>query len=166
MSGNKLKLVRKGEPDDAILSEDLSEIQSDPKRIAAHFAEMKRLCKEYGGLGLAANQVGLRENFFFVSNKVRLLPNYPGALLVINPTWEVHRDGRQYTAEREGCLSLPRRLFDVERYSKITATWDDTSGSRVKPRTLSGLAAQVFQHECDHLKGVLLTDVGVEIKLL
>jgi peptide deformylase len=172
MSGSvTLKVVHLGAKGDEILTEDLSGIQSDPRHIVGYFAEMSRLCKEQSSIGLAANQVGLRENFFFVTKNVRLLP-HPGSLLIINPTWEPHKDGKIYTAKGEGCLSLPNsngigtRRFDVERWTKIAASWTDSSGSRVKPRTLSGLAAQVFQHESDHIKGIILTNKATEITIL
>lgn len=166
-----LKVVHLGSKGDEILTEDLSGIQSDPKRIVGYFAEMSRLCKEHSGIGLAANQVGLRENFFFVTKNAKIILN-AGGLLIINPTWEPHKAGEIYTAKGESCLSLPNsngigtRRFDVERWTKIVTSWTDASGSRVKPRTLSGLAAQVFQHESDHIKGIILTNKATEITIL
>lgn len=170
MSGEKLRIVQLGKPGDEILTEDLTTIESNPKLIAQYFSEMSRLCRDHSGIGLAANQVGLRENFFFAARQSKILPT--GGLLLINPTWTPHRDGYKYVAKGEGCLSLPNpnmigtRRFDVERWSKIVASWYDSAGNKVKPRTLSGIAAQVFQHEHDHLRGILLTTTGTEINLL
>ncbi len=173
MFGKKLRILhyRPGNEDVKILLEDLTGITSNPKAISEYYGEMSRLCKENAGIGLAANQVGLRENFFFVAGKARLLPS-PSGVLVINPSWEPHRDAKQYVAKGEGCLSLPNpngvgtRKFDVPRWTKIVASWTDSAGNHVKPRTLSGLVAQVFQHEHDHLRGVILTMSGTEIKIL
>ena len=168
MSGRKLNIVYAGRTGDEILKEDLTGIVSDPAVIKQYYGEMSVLCREYSGIGLAANQVGLRENFFFVAKQAKLLPA-PAGILVINPTWTPHKKGEQYVAKAEGCLSLPkpngigRREFNVPRWSKIVASWTDSSGNRVKPRALTGLTAQVFQHESDHLRGILLTDVGEEI---
>ena len=170
MYGEKLSIVVDGLPGDEILKENLSVINSNPKNIKKYYGEMSRLCRAYQGYGLAANQVGIRENFFFTAPKTKLLRSHSG-VLVINPEWSPHRDGKQYVAKDESCLSLPNingignRRFKVTRWSKIVAAWWDSSGNRVKPRMLSDIAAHVFQHEADHLRGILLTDIGEEIKL-
>ena len=124
-----------------------------------------------GGIGLAANQVGLRENVFFVAARARLL-NCPGGHLCINPAWTPHPKGKQYIAEAEGCLSLPKyndafrtdkRRFNVSRWDHILAEWTNTQGHVIK-RPLRGVAAQVFQHEHDHLRGITLVESGTELK--
>lgn len=171
MSGRKLSIVQLGQVDDDILHEDMTGITTRPELIKPYYGELSRLCREYNAGTLTANQVGLRENFFFISGPRRLLPA-PGGTIVINPTWEPRKDSKQYVSQGEWCLSLPNhngigcRQFDVPRWSNITASWTDTSGNRVKPRALSGITAQIFQHAYDKLKGVLLTTSGTEIKPL
>lgn len=171
MSGRKLSLVQLGRGNDDILTEDMTGVESTPEFIKQYYGELRSLCRERNVISLVANQVGLRENFFFVSGKARLLPS-PGGTLVINPTWEPRKDSKQYVSKGEECLSLPNhngigtRQFDVLRWSKIMAAWTDTSGNRVKPRMLSGLVAQLFQHAHDQLRGVLLTMSGTEIEPL
>lgn len=147
-----------------ILHEDLTVLattESDVAAVPNLFADMSEVCLKHGGIGLAANQVGLRMNLFFVTKKAKLL-NFTGSQLVIAPQWRPSRDAVQYVAEGEGCLSLPdettgrHRSFDVMRWSVIDAEWTSTAGARIK-RRLRGVAAQVFQHEHDHLRGVTLT---------
>ena len=170
MYGAKLSIVCAGSRGDEILNEDLTGIQSDPVVVKQYYGAISQLCRTNNKMGIAANQVGLRENFFFAAKTVNLLPS-PYGVLVINPTWKPHKNGKQYDAKGEDCLSLPNpsgigmRKFNVPRWSKIVASWIDSAGTRVKPRLLSGIAAQVFQHEVDHLRGILLTDVGTEIKI-
>jgi peptide deformylase len=171
MSGRKLSLVRLGRGESDVLSEDMTGLTTRPEVIKQYYGELRRLCREHNANSLTANQVGLRENFFFVSGNVRLLPS-PGGTIVINPIWEPRKDSKQYASKGEECLSLPNhngigaRQFDVPRWSNIVASWTDTSGNRVKPRALSGLVAQVFQHAHEQLRGILLTTSGIEIKPL
>ena len=110
---------------------------------------------------MAANQVGIRSNFFFVSEAGKF-PNRKGGAptshLCVNPTWDVApKSGK--TTKGEGCLSIPGRSFLVERHDVILAEWTNAVGHREKKK-LKGWAARVFQHEHDHLLGVLISDEG------
>lgn len=153
-----------------ILREDLTGIQSDPAKIKAYHSEIQALCKKERGVGVAANQVGLRENFFFLAAeaKVPTKSGKPASHLCINPSWEPAH-AADLVQSVEGCLSIPRknlverRRFVVPRYNVIEAEWTNTVGHRVKMR-LKGLAAIVFQHESDHLRGVTLVESGQELK--
>jgi peptide deformylase len=169
--GNKLSIVLLGLLNDDILTEDLTGIVTKPDVVKHYYGELRSLCRLHNTTSLTANQVGIRENFFFVSDKVRLLPA-PGCTIVINPTWEPSRGSKQYVSKGEDCPAIPNlngignRHFDVRRWSKITASWTDVCGNRVKPRNLSGIAAQLFQQAHDSLRGILLTMSGTEIKTL
>ena len=101
------------------------------------------------GLGLAAIQVGLDIRMFVTS-----LP-FPHKI-IINPKWEPTPSGFEY-ARLEGCLSFPGWLAPVKRFDAIKASYYNVEGKRVE-LIAKGLAAQVFQHETDHLDGVLLID--------
>lgn len=156
----KLQLVTEDrDRANGILKRDLSGRKEDPSHIRQYRAEMMRLCREFRGIGLAANQAGLALNMFIVMPGAKLLPSN-AAELVVNPTWEPCEDAVTFQSE-EGCLSLPGKTFLVNRFSKIRASWDNVNGHRVE-RVLKGMAAKVFQHESDHLKGLTLRDTGVE----
>lgn len=171
MSGRKLNIVRLGLDGDDILTEDMTAVISRPEVIKQYYGELRRLCREHHASSLTANQVGLRENFFFVSGSVKLLPA-PGGTIVINPSWKPRKDSKKYISKGESCLSLLNhsgiglRQFDVQRWANITAAWTDSSGNRVKPRTLTGVVAQLFQRAYDQLSGVTLQMSGTEIKYL
>jgi len=108
-----------------------------------------RIMRKHDGIALASTQLG--HNFkMFVTD----LP-FPHSM-IINPKWEPTPSGFQY-ARMEGCLSFPGWLAPVKRYDAIRATYQTPSGERVK-LVLKELAAQVFQHETDHLDGVLMID--------
>ena len=144
-----------------ILREDLSSINTRSDDVKGLFSEMLKLCREHRGVGLAANQVGVRQNFFFVAPSVMLTGHAKVGHMCINPRWEaVESDGAR-VAKGEGCLSLPGRTYDVHRWNVIRTSWDNNVGHRVE-RKLRGLAAQVFQHEHDHLRGVTLEQSAVK----
>jgi peptide deformylase len=148
-----------------LLREDLTQLETDPKNLKQYHAELLRLCKENHGVGVAANQLGIRENFFFLMAGAKIPTNSAGACVAhicANPKWEPSAGSGKAEAV-EGCMSLPGRSFAVERYTSIEAEWDNVLGHRVKKR-LKGWAARVYQHEHDHLRGVTLLQTGKEIK--
>ena len=107
----------------------------------ADIDQMFALMRERNGLGLAASQVGIDARFFIT---------YWGEIFV-NPRIEFTREA-YFTLE--GCLSLPGLSVRKRRYYGITLA---------DGRSFSGTAAQVIQHEINHLNGVLLTDGGDDV---
>lgn len=127
--------------------------------IGRYFKDLKALCLG-GGLGIAANQVGLSLNFFFLSHVLKIFPRSETGEICINPEWRPLSPGK--VPGTEGCMSYPGRNFRMMRYPVIEAEWTNTQGHHIK-RKLSNLPAVVFQHEHDHLRGVCLPDVAEEI---
>jgi peptide deformylase len=104
------------------------------------------------GIGLAATQVGVSLRVFVVDLSVGRDPSQ--LIVLINPEF-VERDGMQL--EEEGCLSVPGFNATVLRPATAVVTGLDRDGN---PQRLegSGLLARAFQHEIDHLDGVLFVD--------
>src|SRR4030088_496647 len=104
------------------------------------------------GVGLAATQVGVPLRIFVVDVSVGRDPN--GLLVLINPTF-VERDGMQL--EEEGCLSVPGFNATVARPLRAVLKGLDRNGYE---RIVEGkdLLARAFQHEMDHLDGMLFLD--------
>lgn len=98
--------------------------------------------------GLSAVQIGFPARVFVIGLEA-------GADVFCNPAVVSH--GRDVETADEGCLSLRGVVVPVRRWRVITAAWSDLDGN---PRTerLAGLRARVFQHELDHLNGVVITD--------
>jgi peptide deformylase len=111
--------------------------------------EMHRLMKEEGGIGLAANQVGLAVSV--------LVMNIDGeAKTCFNPKILEASVDETITLE-EGCLSFPGMYFKVKRPARIKVQYQDVNAEYVTEE-LDGLWSRCFQHEIDHLNGICFVD--------
>lgn len=108
------------------------------------------------GVGLAAPQVNVPLRVIVVEFGDEEDESVPPRLwAVVNP--EIVRVSRETEMGTEGCLSIPGILGDVERAYAITVRGQNRHGQPVKYK-LRGWVARIFQHEIDHLNGVLFTD--------
>jgi peptide deformylase len=106
------------------------------------------------GVGLAANQIGFRQRIFVMN------PEKNGNVVVIaNP---VVIQGYDLKDKMEGCLSFPGVFDRVPRFDKVEVQFEaiDPLTLRFTPirDILTGFNAQIFQHETEHLSGVLMVD--------
>jgi peptide deformylase len=109
--------------------------------------DMIETMNDAAGVGLAAPQVFVKERLFVYD-----IGEGPDAL--INPEI-LEAEGEEVGAE--GCLSIPRLQGDVPRHTRLVVAGLDRRGKRVRIEAADYLA-RVFQHEIDHLNGVLFTD--------
>ncbi len=115
------------------------------------------------GAGLASTQLGIEKRFFGIKNnkKVNVLIN-PVILGVYgSKVYPVMVDKKEKDTDfLEGCLSFPDLYGTVKRYLKIEVAWQEIEGDKFidKKKTMEGFEAIVFQHELDHLDGILFID--------
>jgi peptide deformylase len=115
----------------------------------AHLAEeMLLTMRDYEGVGLAANQVGRLKRILVAAVEDE-------RFVLVNPVIEEAADATEHALE--GCLSIPEVQVEVERPAAVTIAAQDTSGAPLRIEA-SGLLARIFQHEIDHLDGVLILD--------
>ena len=108
------------------------------------------------GLGLAANQVGVAQRVVIVElPKDEEDPQSGKLYALINP--EIVTVGDEATTAEEGCLSIPYYYGEVTRAESIIVRARDRKWREVKIKA-DGWLARVFQHEIDHLNGVLFID--------
>jgi len=100
------------------------------------------------GLGLAAPQIGKNLRIFVLNMKGEIK-------IFINP--EITHFSNKKSLFNEGCLSVPGEFDEMERSSKVVMKYYDETGKKHKT-TVKGLIAQAFQHEIDHLNGILYVD--------
>lgn len=108
------------------------------------------------GIGLAAPQVN--ESIQMFALHIPDEKKEPLSMVVVNPKIVSHSVEKTYLSTGEGCLSVDREVEGiVPRYARITITAFDLDGNQFK-RRLRGLAAIAFQHELDHLNGIMFFD--------
>jgi peptide deformylase len=114
--------------------------------------DMMRIMRKHEGVGLAANQIGRLKRIFVAAyedeGEIR-------EFAIVNP---VIKERSEITEkDMEGCLSIPETRVEVERSTAVTVSGQDPSGAPVRVEA-EGLLARIFQHEIDHLDGVLILD--------
>lgn len=117
--------------------------------------DMIETMHEAPGIGLAAPQVGIGKRIIVVH-----IGEDDGPYVVVNPVL----DGFEGEAiSVEGCLSIPGIVGDVKRAEKCVVSGLDRKGRKFRLEA-DGLVARCFQHEVDHLDGVLITDKAENIR--
>jgi len=117
--------------------------------------------REESGAGLAAPQVNVSQQVILVefgSEEDETIP--PTLYVALNP--QITRFSQQMVTGTEGCLSIPGLMGEVERSQEIVVEGQDRHGEPLKMQ-LSGWVARIFQHEIDHLNGILYTDRTSEV---
>lgn len=109
------------------------------------------------GIGLAAPQVGLSLQIFVVDLQG---PRAPDPMVFIDPKLTL---GEERVMSKEGCLSFPGVMLEVERAKTVTVEAYDEKGQQFKMEE-DGLAARVIQHEYDHLNGKLFIEYLSRLK--
>ena len=105
------------------------------------------------GVGIAAPQVGLNRRLIIVCRLDK-----PGEPVEAYANARIERFWGDTLIGREGCLSVPYRRGNVPRYEFVTVSYTDPLTFKKRLDTVSGYTARIFQHEIDHLDGVLYID--------
>lgn len=136
---------------DSILRQKASPIKEITDEVRKLAADMIETMHTASGVGLAANQVGVALRLIIVDTGGEEGAN---TIAMINP--EIVEAAGEETAE-EGCLSVPGFYEPVKRALHVTVKGTDLDGSE-QTMKCTGLAARAFQHEIDHLDGILFID--------
>lgn len=140
------------------LSEDDNKIIDD-MLIYLELSQIKEYYEKYNlrpGMGMAFIQLGIKKNIFVV-----VYEKYEGKFekyVIINPKLISHSEELVYVGEGEGCLSVNRETEGiVPRYARINIEYNDINGNKKTIRVREELSV-AFQHEMDHLNGILFVD--------
>ena len=131
------------------------------KNIKTLIDDMVETMRDAPGVGLAAPQLGILERVIVIEFGDEDDEEIPAKLYaVVNP--EITRFSDEKVMGVEGCLSVPGIVGDVERSVSIVVKGQNRNGKNVKYK-LKGWVARIFQHEIDHLHGILFTDLAESI---
>lgn len=157
-----LPIVAYGDP---VLRKVGKEIDKDYPNLAELIANMKETMYNASGVGLAAPQIGKDIRLFVIdaspfAEDDDLSEEDRKALADFNRVFInakiIEEEGEEWVFN-EGCLSIPDVREDVWRQPTVTIEYQDENFEK-HTEELTGLAARVFQHEYDHIEGVLFTD--------
>jgi peptide deformylase len=132
-----------------LLKTRLNDLETIDDKVRCEASNMLLLCKGKDGVGLSANQVGLTYRMF-------VIPALEEPVC-INPRIIKKRN---IVKSLEGCLSIPGYTNVAPRYSTIQVEYYNLDGKPIKA-TLTNLPALTFQHELDHLNGILINDKDI-----
>ena len=141
----KMKIVLYGHP---TLREKSEKVDAVDDTLRETLDEMVVLMRKANGVGLAANQVDIAKRFFVLEHEGVVKK-------VINP--EILEFSEEIADMEEGCLSIPGIYKKVNRPTKIKVKYLNENGEEVVEE-LDEMWARAFQHEFDHIEGILFTD--------
>jgi peptide deformylase len=135
---------------DPVLTEGTEPVTRVDEDLREIVGEMRRVLFEERGVGLAAPQVGVARRLMLVCPS-----GEPGdEVVVLNPEI-LERDGEEIG--EEGCLSFPGIYGKVPRALRVRVRYQDLA-LKTREMVLEGWIARIFQHEHDHLEGIVFTD--------
>ena len=140
---------------------DIERFKEDEKIELKEFVNnMFETMKKYGGIGLSANQVGKPYRMFIMGDHPNISKGKKW--VCINPKiTNVTKDLIRY---KEGCLTFPFLFLDIERPQDITVEYLDENLEK-KEEHMTGIVARCFQHEFDHMQGIVFTEHVSKLKL-
>lgn len=153
---------------DPVLRRKAQKVTRFDEKLQTLIDDMVETMRQAPGVGLAAPQVGVLEQVIVVEyyenekdEEREDAENAPKRLyVVVNP--EITRTSTETVSGPEGCLSIPGYLGEVERFQAITVKGQNRYGQPITLK-LKDWTARIFQHEIDHLHGILFTDRATRI---
>lgn len=136
---------------DPVLRKIARPVENINDRIRRALDDMAETMYASDGIGLSANQVGLLDRLLIVD----LGEEHSKLLKIVNP--EIIFASDEKIPDTEGCLSFPDEYYEVKRSKEIIVRYLDENG-RENEIKAQGLLSACFQHEIDHLNGVLMID--------
>lgn len=150
---------------DPVLRRKAHNITNFDKNLQVLIDDMVETMQDAPGVGLAAPQIGLSDRLivvqYFEREEDEEIEDAPQKIwAVINP--EIVKKSEETIMGVEGCLSIPGLVGEVERSTEILVKGLNRYGKPMKVKA-KGWLARIFQHEVDHLNGVLFTDLATRV---
>jgi peptide deformylase len=144
-----------------VLRRKAHKITTFDKELQVLIDDMVETMRQAPGVGLAAPQVGVSNRLITVEFGDEEDEEKPKKLyVVINP--EIVAKSEQMVTGVEGCLSVPNLVGEVARHEEIIVKGLNRHGKPTKIKA-HGWLARIFQHEIDHLEGVVFPDIAIKV---
>jgi peptide deformylase len=141
---------------DPVLKKPAKTIEKDYPDLHKLIADMFETMEKANGVGLAAPQIGKSIRMFIVdATQMDNEETKDFKKVFINP--EILEESEEEWKYEEGCLSIPGLREKVERPEEVHVRYQDENFAEHE-ETLSGVQARIFQHEYDHIEGILFTE--------
>jgi peptide deformylase len=151
---------------DPVLRRKARPVSAFDNKLQSLIADMVETMREAPGVGLAAPQVGISERLIVIEyadppeegeedKEVK-----PRLYVMVNP--EIVKASEEKVLGVEGCLSIPGLVGEVERYSTVQVKGLNRRGQPMKVKA-GGWLARIFQHEIDHINGVVFPDRATRV---
>lgn len=144
---------------DEVLRKKAHKVTNFDKDLTTLVDDMFETMRNAPGVGLAAPQVAISQKVIVVEY-AEDEEKKPKSYAVVNP--EIIKTSAETELGIEGCLSIPNLVGEVERFSSVVVKGFNQSGKPVKIKA-NGWLARIFQHEIDHLDGILFTDRATRV---
>ncbi len=151
---------------DPVLRRKARPVSSFDKNLQTLIEDMIETMRQAPGVGLAAPQVGVGERLIVVEyaeppeDGEEDKPVKPKLYVMLNP--EIVKTSQEKVLGVEGCLSIPGLVGEVERYSMVQVKGLNRRGQPMKVKA-EGWLARIFQHEIDHVNGVVFPDRATRV---
>jgi peptide deformylase len=158
---SEMRIVYTGDRDDKVLHQSATRVRDFGPALHRLLDDMVETLRSASGVGLAAPQIGLSQRIAVIEYpEDEERPDETKRIYeLINP--EIIKAKGSEVAQ-EGCLSIPGLAADVDRATQLIVRAQDRHGKEVRYKVYDWLA-RIFQHEIDHLHGVLMTDRAIQV---
>ena len=153
---------------DPVLHRKARSVTTFDKKLQTLIDDMIETMREAPGVGLAAPQVGISERLivveYYENEQAEEVEDEAKkkVWVMINP--EIVKASEEKVMGVEGCLSVPNLVGEVERHETIQVKGLNRHGQPMRVKA-SGWLARIFQHEIDHLNGVVFTNLATHVWL-
>lgn len=149
-----MQIIKAPDPRLRTKTKHVKNITPELLKLAKEMIEFASSFKDPEGVGLSTNQIGRTERFFVA--KIG-----EGFSTFFNP--EIHTFSSRKKVFFEGCLSIPDYYGETKRPISVAVSYQNEKGEKIS-KTLKGVASWIFQHEVDHMNGILFMDRVMEFK--
>lgn len=149
-----MQIVKAPDPRLRTKTKHVKKITPELLKLSSEMIKFAKRFKDPEGVGLSTNQIGRTERFFVAKIGDEFMPFF-------NP--EIHTFSPKEKVFFEGCLSIPDYYGETKRPISVKVSYLNKEGEKIT-KSLRGIASWIFQHELDHMNGIVFMDRVLENK--